>query len=541
MQNLLKLEASNYMEQPVRCTFKASAGGTELEVKDNTDPLFDVPPGTQRVTVTVTPSSWKGSSFWEETFSFLIAPDGSVTVEFDPWAPDAVDFRSRVQLKTQLTSTPTGPLRATIANIKMSQFQDRTKKVLALLQTPPTKRYKIIKKGKDSTTDVWDWVDYDELSYHKYIYGQWPPLSWDLSGVPDAHFLDPMNPLKSRALNFSKGLSPAIAVNSVVLERVGGTKVPKYFAVTWPKAIAPHIRPSPAPFLLFIRQTNYANYYGQGMFEGPGLDPYPQNFDYADACLFESLHYARSPLRNFMQKGVPYQAKKAGADVVCVFPCNKSRLLHEFYDLENPEETEEILKEIQAFFFWKDGVEKPPRSIGNTAIATFSSGNWFLKNCLGDDAKRKGHFLSEVVSGVYFLEPPRTYKLKLNGPSYPFLTPLIDSARAWAAEGHDKRIRLYMQFTWPSLKELMDKPLGNPPYFANSSDNRQTVSVVTNETWSNWLVDTIDPVHWTELKQPRRPSKPVDWLFVHHAIGATMLTHALAQIANGKHDLEFPP
>jgi hypothetical protein len=109
------------------------------------------------------------------------------------------------------------------------------------------------------------------------------------------------------------------------------------------------------------------------------------------------------------------------------------------------------------------------------------------------------------------------------------LNEFIESALKWSAEGADRGIRLYMQFTWPSLKKLMDKPLPDPPYFTTSSDKMRTVSVVTNETWSNLLVDTIDPKLWELLDPPRRPSKPVEWLFVHHAIGATMLTHALAQ------------
>jgi hypothetical protein len=154
--------------------------------------------------------------------------------------------------------------------------------------------------------------------------------------------------------------------------------------------------------------------------------------------------------------------------------------------------------------FWRGGVAAPPNSAGKTAIAAFSSANFFIDNWLKDDTKRKGHFLSSVVSAVYFLEPMRNY-----------VDAFIASALKWAAESADKRIRLYMQFPWPSLKQLVDKPLPAAPYFANSSDGRRTVSVVTNATWSRAF---------------RRPaSNPIPWVYVHHAVAATMLTHALAQ------------
>jgi hypothetical protein len=98
-----------------------------------------------------------------------------------------------------------------------------------------------------------------------------------------------------------------------------------------------------------------------------------------------------------------------------------------------------------------------------------------------------------------------------DGKTVPVLDEFVASALKWAAEGADKRIRLYMQFPWPSLKQLLDKPLPAAPYVVNSSDNRRTVSVVTNETWSKAF------------------GRPIPWVFIHHAIAATMLTHALAQ------------
>ncbi|HEY1910748.1 MAG TPA: hypothetical protein VGG73_07500 [Vicinamibacterales bacterium] len=509
MANQFKLKAKNYLNKPVNCTYQAEADGFRMSTNDDTDPLFDIPANTQTVTVTVKPSFTPGvGPVWEETLSFSVAADGVLTLTGPP------EYGTRVQLSTSFFQD----FRFTLAVVKMSQFRNRTDKVLALLANPPTTRSVLDLKTKK-------FVDkhVNEVAAHTHMYGTWAPLTWDLPDVK-AHFLDPAKPLKSNALNFAEQ-SLHIDVTSVVLERAGVRPVPQYFAVTWPKAIAPHKKQDPAPFLLFIRQTDKYNYAGTGVFVGPGLDPYPENFDYADAGLFETLHYAGSPLFNPNSKGVPYQAGKAGVDVVGVFPCNS--YYDEFGDLEDPEETEKLLKEIQAFMFWKDSVDAAPTSLGKTAIAAFSSGTFFLNGWMEDDTKRKGHFLSTVVRALYYLDPMRAYVDPKTQERVEVLDRFIASALQWASEGTDKRIRLYIQFDWPSLKQLTDNTLPGPPHFTPSTDGRRTVSVVTNETWSGWLVKTIDPLLWKVMKLS--PSKPVPWLFVHHAIGATMLTHALKQ------------
>ncbi len=55
-----------------------------------------------------------------------------------------------------------------------------------------------------------------------------------------------------------------------------------------------------------------------------------------------------------------------------------------------------------------------------------------------------------------------------------------------------------------------------PPFFAKpSGNNKRTVSVIPKATWTKTV--------------GRAPSQPLEWAHVHHLIGATMLTHALAQ------------
>src|SRR5262249_46465456 len=144
----------------------------------------------------------------------------------------------------------------------------------------------------------------------------------------------------------------------------------------WPKAITPQENATPTPFFVFIRQGNKGNRYDEdGLFVGGELGPYPNNFDYADTGLFESLHYAQSqddparfgPLWFPGPKGVPYQVAKSGANVVTVIPCNSFE--KEYGVLNQTEETGKILRELQVFMFWRAGVQNLPASIGATAIA----------------------------------------------------------------------------------------------------------------------------------------------------------------------------
>ena len=530
MKIFLTVTASDWRGRPVPCYFTATADSFEMLSPSNDEwgkskaPVYELPPKTKEVTVTATPI---GDTYWPRTISFSVSDSGSFT-------PD-----SESKGFVWLASAPSPQKQLTNAKFKMSQFQDSTKRAVKLLQDPPKTRSISVGGKKPVIKGKADGVD--ELKFHQDRYGTWPPTAeWRLDGVPHVDFLDVGNPLTSGALNFapappSLGTPLDVNVDSVVLELAGNNQVPRFFAVTWPRAL--YLNPAPAPFLIYIRQFNRDNYAENGIFVGGELDskPYPENFDYADVGMFESLHYAgptpdsprlrvraRSPLWFPNAKGVPYQAAKAGANVVCVFPCNKFKLFEkdppEFGVLNDPEATEAILLELQAFMFWKGLVDSPPTSIGKTAIAAFSSGTFFLGNWLKDEAKRKGHFLSKVVRAVYFLEPMRAYQDKPTGKMVQVLNTFVDSALKWADQDPDKRIRLYMQFKWDSLQKLIDETLPAPPYFAGStSTNRtnRTVSVVTEPTWTKTV--------------GRPASNPLPWDVIHHAFAATMLTHALAQ------------
>jgi len=532
MEIFLSASAFDWRGKPVRCVFKATADSSDLRAADDQfgggshAPLYKIEPTTQVVEVTAKPDS---DAFWGRTIKFLVSSGGTITV--DPQSKNFVSMAWSFSLKQTLTQ----------ATFKMSQFREVTDTAVKLLGDVPEERsvYNEAKKKFDPPKKT------HELEAHNWHYGMsppngWPPTDWDLDGIPHVDFLDVVNPLKSGKLNFTPApasLGTVLDVNSVVLERAGTFQVagvskpmvPRYFAVTWPQAIAPDANKHPTPFLLFIRQYNRWNYIKSGMF----LGSYPESFDYVDAGMFESLHYAgptpekpkpaiqaRSPLWWPSAKGVPYQAARAGVDVVCVFPCNKfgqDDQDPEYGVLNDPEETERTLLELQAFMFWKAAVDSPPNSLGKTVVAAFSAGNFFLNNWLSDATKRNGHFLSSVVRAIYSIEPISTYPDPKTKKTVQFLDGLIDSALKWADKDADKRIRLYLRYSWPSLKRLV-APLPSPPFFSDpppSGNNNRTLCVIPIETWTKTV--------------GRAPSRPLLFNDVHHLMAATMLTHAFAQ------------
>jgi hypothetical protein len=469
----LLLNASNWAGLAVACHFTGTADGTPLDAVDDTALVLTIPDGTREVQVTATP---KAPSYWPTTVSLSFTTDGFLTAD------------SNSSALVQLAAAGGSGTQLAFANILVSRFSDVTADILELLNHPPTKR---------------NGAPVDEVKENTDTYGTWPPPDWDLHDAPDAHFLDVATPVTGKAMNFAKDPALTIDVDSVVL-KLAGVNSPQLFAVAWPKSIAPQKDADPTPFLLFVRQGSAQNV-GAGYFKGGQLDPYPNNFDYANTGLFQNLHYGQDPLLQAGSKGVPYQAAKAGAEIVTVIPCNS--VGPEFGVLNDTEETGKILEELQAFMFWRAAVPVPPKSVGKTAIAAFSSGNYYLKNWLSSPANRQGNFLSNTVSAVYFLDPPSDV-----------VDPCIAAALLWAGSAdRDKRIRLYTRLPQSSHAKLLGSPPPAEPYALNSADNRRSASVVTVSSWTRTFAKVFGST----------PS--LDWQYAHHVIAATMLTHALAQ------------
>jgi subtilisin family serine protease len=471
----LSASASDWTGVAVSCDFTVKADGAVLvSTNVGAPPIFSIPPGTHEVQLTANPVKppKKDALYWPSTVTLVVS--GS-------------DFVPKVGSKVQVKlSRAAGTM---LANMRVSRFKEVTADVLSLLSHPPAKR-----AGKAV----------DEAADHQALYGSWPPADWDLHAVPDAHFLDLTTPVSHGALSFARDPSLKVEVDSVVL-RLAGVEAPQLFAVVWPKSIVRKDKAAPTPIFLFIRQGAGQNL-DAGYFKGGGLAAYPDNFDYADTGLFQNLHYGETPLSEaWGSKGVPYQAAKAGANVVTVIPCNS--VDQAFGVLNRTEETGKILGELQAFMFSRAGIQDPPASIGKTAIAAFSSGNYYLDNWLKDPTNLKGGFLTNTLSAVYFLDPPTA---EIDG--------FIRSALHWEkVAGGDKRIRLYSRDSTSSHEKLLGAKPPSAPYVKNSSDDKRSAAELPVSSWE------------TAFKNAFGKPVSLDWQFAHHTICATMLTHALAQ------------
>jgi hypothetical protein len=553
MTHVLIPFASPWGGKGVACRFEASAekltGSKEpLAAQNEMAPVYTIPDGVHKVTVTATPTD---QPYWPTTVELLVKDGGETLENADPRT-------AWVKL------TPLGNTKSTVATIRVSRFKDVTTDVVKLLGAPPPFRsFKLSgKKAKDAGVKEGAWVAIKEkkdatINKLKEQYGKWPPDNWNVSSTP-AYYLNVSAPVKSGVLNFALDTSVQVASDSVVLE-LKGVSAPKLFSVVWPlTAIYPVENAAPTPFLLFIRQgmgkgEKGNQYDAQGLFvfqqdllrflpqpvqPGDTLQPYPYNFDYANS-LFDCLHYVTAlkghPIENApfywpFEKGVPNQVAKAGVNAVTVIPCNSFE--HEFGVLEDTEQTRMILEELQAFMFSQAGVLDPPKHVGDTVIAAFSSGNAALDKWLNNSKNRAGDFLSDVVRAVYFLEPILDPAHKNSDRD---VNDYIPVAQSWAGSGKgDKRIRLYMRYPSNAHKKLLSPktPPSATPDFSHSTDNRFTAAVITFADWK---------AAFAKVAGFALPEKKVDWNYPHHLIAGTMLTHALAQIANGKHDLEFPP
>jgi hypothetical protein len=504
MSFLLVVFASHWGGSRVPCRFQAWADKKPLSptgVSTDSAPVYEISSATVEVTLKATPTD-SPSPYWENTV-FLTVGANSLSAK-----------QGSEGFVVLSKSTTLGDPSATFAKIVLSQFKDYTEETVKLLVNPPTTRL-----GK--TPDV------SELTSHQNLWGPtWPPSDWGLDDLTGAHFIDVTKPVTSGgALNFAKS-ALEINVDSVVL-RLAGVDAPQLFAVTWPdaKELKPAPGAKPTPFLVFIEQSLQGNQYDlDGMFVGGEFaapdKAYPNNFDYAD-MLFQQLHYAGTPpsipeTPFFWEgaKGVPYQVAKAGVNVVTVIPLNSFE--KDFGVMKDMKQTGIILEELRAFMFMRAGVSAKEGSVGNTAMASFSSGNIILGSWIAPESNRNSDFMQNKVKALYFLDPA------LDPKHPPDVNTFIPSALEWAKSGADKAVRLYMRYPTVAHKKLLEKTSPAVPYVANSSVARRTAAVLPTEIWIAALTKIFgapDP----------DPKKFVAWSFAHHMFAATMLTHALWQ------------
>jgi len=463
---------SNWKDLALTCHFSATADQAPLAVADDTKPVWLIPATASEFTITATPDV---PTYWPTTVKFTVDPaTGALT---------PTDNGGFVTIKT--LGVP-GVVELSWLTVNLSRFKDDSDTVRGQLGKPPATR-------ADRNT-----------MYSKVYSRHWPPQNWDLDDQPDARFLD--LPVPDQGVSFSKDANLHVDAETVVL-RLAGVVAPKLWAVSWPQNVDRTEGADPTPILLFLRQGNQQ--YKGDLFSGPGLDPYPYNFDYSSFGLYDDLAYVDGDLFRWpFSLGVPYQVAKAGNKAVTVHPVNS--LDEDFGVIESTKQMGRILLELQSFMFRRAGVTTPPKTIGTTAIASFSSGTHILARILSSADNAGEPFLNDTVHAVYFLDPP-----------WWAVKDCVVAALAWAkTPSPDKRVRFYTQTDWPvlaALKKKIDLPLPKEPYVKTSTDTLVTHGFVSRTSWS------------TLVNQVTQPFTGDDWQFAHFATAATMLTHAMTQ------------
>jgi hypothetical protein len=507
---VLGVLSSHWSGVHLDCTFAVTAAGKNVPATDASGTIFNLPAGVPEVQVTATPSTT--TMYWPTTVVLTVGPSGLT--------PKA---GSEGFVRVQTQPIPLGNF-VVMATLLLARVKLDTDNTLSQLRRPPSKRL-----GQDV----------DETTSHKTIWGKdvWPPTDWKLPDLDSCHFIDPANPVKSGALNFSTA-ALEIDADSVVL-RLAGVDAPQILAVVWPDAIPRDANARPTPFLIFIEQSLNGNHYDQhGLFVGGELDKpenaYPDNFDYAD-MLFQQLHYVgipatdvraefpATPFVNEGMKGVPYQVARAANKAVTVVPMNSFQ--KQYGVMKKAQNIEAILEEIQAFMYMAKGRAKLPSSLGRVAMASFSSGNYFLGELLADADNRATGFLKNMLKAVYFLDPA------LDPGSGEDVNTFINSATLWAKDNPDKRIRLYMRDPADAQKQLLGKNPPPAPYVGNTADGLRTAAALPSKVWVAALKTQLGVA---------LPNVDYQWFsFAHHMFAGTMLVHALSQVdAHNKTDLD---
>jgi len=348
--------------------------------------------------------------------------------------------------------------------VVLSRVRDRTNDVLASLARVPGSRV-----GHPPTS--------------------WPPSAWDTPSLANPRYIA-SPPVRAGNLYFDlRTIDPD--TEDLVLE-VAGVDAPQLIAVSWPRALRRTIDSDPTPFLIYFHPTVGQNV-GAGFYEGPDLGSYPFGWDYLFYGLWRYLNYMGDPITvDPYPKGLPYQVAASGKHAVLVLPLNKKRIeVGAFLDAAS---AEELLREIQAFMFRREGIYEPPE-LGRTALAAFSDGNPLVARFLGLLINQRHLFYQNILKEVYMFDAPRNSVLN-------WVAQAIRWARA--GDGTDKMIRIYTRNNSPSHSTLLGQSTPAVPLFvASSSNGLRTAAVLPMAAW-----------------------RSTDWQTVHQLISATMLTDA---------------
>jgi outer membrane protein OmpA-like peptidoglycan-associated protein len=354
----------------------------------------------------------------------------------------------------------------------------------------------------------------------------WPPKSFETPPLENLHYISSPS-IAEGQLKFDL-LSIDPDNNNLVLKvEREGLKAPQLIAISWPGSLtleaalstySSENKPFRTPFLIYLRTTlgqsvNNGYYVGQN---------YPWGWDYlfyGPWCHFnyvgdELIKFKSSPEDFPYKKGLPYQIKASGKNVVLVMPLPKLTTAapnteEELGDFLDASFVQTLLQEINLFMFRRAGILNPsrPPEIGRVAFGTYSAGHGEVRKFL---TRNKTHsFCLQKLKELYFFD--YFQKSEKNEAL------LVDAALGWARLGDDKdkMIRVYTQGNLSSYGPI----LGSKVQLTGTSKSQlfgSGLRTVAYLPWQSWEV--------ARRKEGIKQTTPSD---VHQLIPGLMLTDAL--------------
>jgi hypothetical protein len=374
----------------------------------------------------------------------------------------------------------------TVMHVHLNVFRDVSKPMLEKLKDAPS--------------------EWDEQTLKDYDI--WPPTGW-MGRAPAFYGVISPDVLSGSDVVFVPQ-NQAAGVEVTLLLRKGPGVLPELFAVGWPLALPRTLDAGPTPFLVFF--THQLN---QNVGDFKHLDHYPDSWDYLHLGIYQYLNYARNPLDvdndGYGWRGLCYQLSFSQKRLALVLPIgDATKPAGEVGDCLDAAKLEDLLLEIQAFFFKRAGLFRPPATVlGRAAMASFSSGNNEVAMFLGRSSNASHRFYLDTLREVYALDDPRAFAAGWAGV-----------AQSWASKGKDaaqKVIRMYGTHP-PSYAPIHQAIVGAPPppapYASSTADGLRTITVLPEDSWRKAL-----------FKPSVDPTTLAGW--VHELNCATMLTDAL--------------
>jgi hypothetical protein len=373
----------------------------------------------------------------------------------------------------------------TVVSFHLNVFRDVSQTLFDALKDTPGDQ-------KDADLAVWE---------------PWPPPAW-VAPPPFSYHVITKDVVSGSDVVFET--SSAGAGLAVTLLERKGTALPQLFVVGWP-ALLPCVPDAPpTPFLVFFTHELNQNL---GTFKH--LDTYPDSWDYLHLAIYHYLNYGRDPIdlpnAGYTWRGLVYQMSLACKTPVLFLPIGDAKVpAGEVGDCLDAAKLEDLLIEVQAFFFKRAGLCKPPSAeLGRTAMASFSSGNNQVSMFLTRAGNLSHRFYLDTLRELYSLDVPRAF-----APGW------ARAAETWASRGKDrdqKVIRMYgtdPPTYAPIHQALTGEPAPEAPYASSSASGTRTVTVLPEASWRAALaVPDADPASLASV--------------VHELSCATMLTDAL--------------